>query len=130
MIYAVQILNVSKFDHVCDVTGIPTDLKKGKKSHITSEENIIKSWNLAFILLGVKLLSYLPHIHALSGCDSTSYMYGVGKVKPFRTLLKDSSYLPLLNSLGKKIKLENIDFDSIKKLIQCVCYNGPAMRHI
>ena len=51
----------------------------------------------------VKSLFQLPHIRVLSGCDSTSYMHGVGKVKLLRTLLKDSSSLPLLSSLGRVI---------------------------
>ena len=31
--------------------------------------------------LGSRISRYLPQVHAITGCDTTSLFYGIGKVK-------------------------------------------------
>ena len=63
----------------------------------------------------------LPAFHSITGCDTTSYPYNVGKVKPFKMMIsKDNS--SNLNSFGQK-PLNN-DMDSSMSFMQTVMYPG------
>ena len=63
----------------------------------------------------------LPAFHSITGCDTTSYSYNVGKVKPFKMMIsKDNSNN--LNSFGQK-PLNN-DMDSSMNFMQTVMYPG------
>ena len=74
--------------------------------------------------LGEKQSMMLPHLHALTGCDSTSYFYEVGKVKVLRKCLKDPDVLDLLELLGKEVQFSNVEEERVSKFVQQVCYNG------
>ena len=45
------------------------------------------------------LLVYVPAYHSLTGCDTTSYPYKVGKVKPFKKMVANNKF-SLLSSAG------------------------------
>lgn len=50
--------------------------------------------------LGDDICTLLPAMHALTGCDSTSSLNGVGKKKAFSVLTKNKNILQDLEKLG------------------------------
>lgn len=73
---------------------------------------------------GLPISKTLPHIHAVTGCDTTSYLYGVGKVKVLKKLQKSEESLNLIENLGATVNItEDIKEDAVK-FIQCLCYSG------
>ena len=60
----------------------------------------------------------LTQIHAITGCDTTSFLHNVGKV------IKDPSSLSLLEGIGKSKLLEPSAVKSAIKFVQINCYNG------
>ena len=66
----------------------------------------------------------LPAIHSLTGCDTASYFFRVGKCRAFKKLMKQTSKVQLLNSLGRKKELIDVDLENIKEFIRTVLYSG------
>ena len=50
--------------------------------------------------LGSSVCRFLPHFYSITGCDTTSYFYNVGKRNPFNKVLSHPEHLELLTSLG------------------------------
>ena len=50
--------------------------------------------------LGKSMYECLPFIHAASGCDTTSAIYGIGKVKPFKLIESSEQYQKSLMLFG------------------------------
>ena len=74
--------------------------------------------------LGAEVSLGLPQFHAITGCDTTSFFFGVGKVKVLKKLIKDSSKYALPDSIGKTSSLtENAHAETLK-FIQTVLYSG------
>jgi len=74
--------------------------------------------------LGEEVSLRLPQFHAITGCNTTSFFFGVGKVKVLKKLIKDSSKYALLDSIGKTSSLtENAHAETLK-FIQTVLYSG------
>ena len=51
--------------------------------------------------LGKVVCLKLPKIHTVTGCDTTSFFYGISKIRALKKLMKDNSKLELFDSLGK-----------------------------
>ena len=66
----------------------------------------------------------LPHIHPITGCDTTSFLHGVGKVKVLQKLELDFESLELLNGLGDSESVSNLLKKSVMEFIQLLCYSG------
>ena len=66
--------------------------------------------------LGVNICNTLPGFHALTGCDSTSSLYGRGKPSSFKTLLNGNSQL--LEALGSSWTISD---ESLAKVEEFVC---------
>ena len=49
---------------------------------------------------------FLPTIHALTGCDTTSFFYRVGKVRILKKMCKNPEQCMLLSGLGHDEVLE------------------------
>ena len=71
---------------------------------------------------GAELCGVLPNYHAITGSDFTSFPYGVGKIKPFRKMIKTRQASLLLTNLGEKITDEVIN--KCLGFIQTVMYPG------
>ena len=50
--------------------------------------------------LGDHITSSLPQLHALTGCDTTSYFFNHGKMTILKKVLKNSSKIDLIQGLG------------------------------
>ena len=66
--------------------------------------------------------------HGLTGCNTTSYFFRIGKVRVFKKLMKKCSKLELLDSLRRKEELDEDDFADIKEFIRTVLYSGNPTR--
>ena len=67
--------------------------------------------------------------HANTGCGTTSFFGRIGKINPFKEVLKKSNFLTLIKnarelSLGKNKSLSNADIESCMKFAQTVLYGG------
>ena len=67
------------------------------------------------------LYNMLQTIHAISGCDTTSYFYRIWKIKMLRNIQKNQDSIELLVSLGKNVSLSKKDMEDVKEFI-----NGKA----
>ena len=74
--------------------------------------------------LGREICLRLPALHAISGCDTTSYFYNVGKVKLIKKVLKSPERLALLDSLGKERELGDRDMEEVQEFVRVVMYPG------
>ena len=51
--------------------------------------------------IGIEIASYLPQLHALTGCNTTSFFYRTGKIKVLRKCIKNGTQVGILSCLGK-----------------------------
>ena len=80
--------------------------------HAYVVNNVSKSWYMQieptkFICIdkivqhyGKDICFYMPYLHAMTGCDTTSAFFRAGKVKVFNKCLKNPNVLDLLKNLG------------------------------
>jgi len=64
----------------------------------------------------------LPGYHSVTGCDTTSYPYKVGKVKPLKKMITQGKF-NLLAPLGKQ-RLSKQDAEKILSFMQTIMYPG------
>ena len=74
--------------------------------------------------LGEDICLKLPKIHAVTGCDTTSFFFGVSKIKVLKKIMKDNSKLKWLDSLGESEVLSPEGLSAVTIFIQKVLYNG------
>ena len=72
--------------------------------------------------LGKEISLKLPHIHAITGCDTTSYLYSVGKMKVLNKCLKRNEVVNCLEGLGKNASFALENFEDVIKFTQTICY--------
>lgn len=53
------------------------------------------------------MLTYFPQLHGITGCDTTSFYYGVGKVEVMKKPKTNDESLLLLNEIGKSEDLSH-----------------------
>ena len=75
--------------------------------------------------LGTAVALKLPYIHAITGCDTTSYLYGVGKSGVLNKCIKQQRVLSQLHTLGLESG-EPRRYNDIVKFVQTVLYSGHA----
>ena len=73
--------------------------------------------------LGQSVSLSLPHIHAITGCDTTSYLHGVGKIRVLNKVKKNPPVTSLLTSLGVGSGVPE-RYDDIVNFVRTVCYSG------
>ena len=57
--------------------------------------------------LGTDLATKLHQIHTVTGCDATSFLHVVGKIKVMKKCLDGKEKLRLLNTFGVSCKVSN-----------------------
>ena len=72
--------------------------------------------------LGSTVSRNILEYHAITGWDTTSFFYIIGKTSPFKEVLKKSSWLGLIECLGKSKSLSNTDIENCMTFIQTVLY--------
>ena len=71
---------------------------------------------------------YLPHSHALTGCDTTFHFYNIRKVKVMQKLIKDQKHLKKLTAIDKNKLLSEDDIAVIAKFVQVSFYNAKKLK--
>ena len=71
---------------------------------------------------GEEICDVLPGYHSLTGCDTTSYPYKVGKVKPLKKMITQSK-ANRLSPLGQR-RLSKQDAEEILSFMQTIMYPG------
>ena len=62
--------------------------------------------------------------HAYGGCDKTSALKGLGKVKPVKTLLRLPKFAPIFSKLGDTWEVSGNLMDDLDELT-CTLYGRP-----
>ena len=75
--------------------------------------------------LGDEVSKLLSNYHAISGCDTTSYFYGHGKIIPYKRAIDMSKFM-LLSKLGNEVQISTECMDECKEFVRTVFYNGKA----
>lgn len=73
--------------------------------------------------LGDETSRCLIQYHALSGCDTTSFFYGLGKTQPFKRAI-DTGKINLVAMLGESKKISEECINECKEFIRTVFYKG------
>ena len=71
--------------------------------------------------LGDDIAMTFPRIHALSGCDSTSAISGIGKVKMFKAVCKEERFVNVAGLLGESLDQSDDVVDVLEELF-CSLY--------
>ena len=74
--------------------------------------------------LGSNISVCLPQIHALTGSDTTSYLFNVSKTKVLKRVQENMKSLLYIKNLGNSTLLEEGAKSEIFKFIQRICYDG------
>lgn len=104
-----------------DVKSQPLFFKSEKKQ--TAKKNH-KVWHINRLksVMGPELCLLLPFVHAVSGCDTTSRLYGVGKGAALPKLRSDSAFKEAAYVFIRQSSLEEIVAAGEKCL--CCLYGG------
>ena len=70
--------------------------------------------------LSEEVLMVLPAIHVLSGCDSTSLLVGIVKVKMYNTVCSKERFLEAARLLGVRETISDNLLGTIKELFCCL----------
>ncbi len=92
--------------------------------HMKIDHDKFVDVNKVYTFLGERVSTYLPQLHAITGCDTTSFFYGVGKVKVLKKLNKDDKSLLFLNEIGKAEHLSQKGIADAIRFVQTILYNG------
>ena len=75
-------------------------------------------------LVGIDLAVVLPQFHAITGSDTTSFKFNIGKVKVLKKLMKNPEYCHLIKNLGRNEQLAETDVNKAITFVQTVMYGG------
>ena len=98
---------------------------KSDRLQKTKEEQYIHDIKFYQKILGEDIVKGLLFLHAFSGCDTTSSLYGIGKVKCFQKYLLNQSLQEIADLFSRK----NQDHVSIKNAGEraaIILYNGKT----
>ena len=94
------------------------------KWYMMYEKGIFADISLICQYFGNILCGNILSFHAITGCDTTSYMFRVGKIKVFKKLEKNPDLCMMLRALENDEPLEETDIDELKQFVQTVIYSG------
>ena len=77
---------------------------------------------------GVDVCEKLLRFHAITGCDTASYMYRVTKVNVFNKIVQNPGKYHLLHALENDEPLCEADISGLNRFVQTVMYPGKAFR--
>ena len=77
--------------------------------------------------LGLSISLVLPQYHVITGCDTTSYFYGIGKIKPLKKLMQAESKVSYITRLGERSDISASLIRDTVNFIKEICYNGSEI---
>ena len=72
---------------------------------------------------GKDVMLKLPHIHALRGWDTTSYLHGFGKIKVFKKCVNSKEKMNILQDFDVLSTINEKTVGKVSKFIQTMCYS-------
>ena len=104
--------------------------KPTKEWYMKIDANKFASIKSIVEYLGSNISVCLPQIHALTGSDTTSYLFNVCKTKVLKRVQDNMNSLLYIKNLGNLTVLEEGAKSEIFKFIQCICYDGKKMESL
>ena len=98
--------------------------KPTKEWYMKIDANKFASIKSIVEYLGSNISVCLPQIHALTGSDTTSYLFNVSKTKVLKRVQENMKSLLYIKNLGNSTLLEEGAKSEIFKFIQRICYDG------
>ena len=68
--------------------------------------------------------SNISRFHAITGCDTTSYFFRMGKIADLKKILKQSDSISFISELGKQTTVDDMTIERCMRFIQIVLYAG------
>ncbi len=96
----------------------------GKRWYMKYDHNKYADIGKICKFLGRKICLNMPAMHAVTGCDTTSYLYKVGQVRVMKKLLEADRKCELLADLGKDESFSEITLKNAKEFIRTLMYTG------
>ena len=130
-----MVLHASLDDVPCVISSKDTDVSL-LMTYAYSKLNPTENWymkyehqryvNIKKIIsyLGGNVACCLMQFHSITGCDTTSYFYNVGKITVMRKIFKDPSSVNLIEGLGKEKVLSLSDLIKCQDFVQLIMYSG------
>ena len=98
-------------------------IRRGTKTHT----RLVDITKLATVL-GREVCSSLQGLHAWTGCDTVSSLYGQGKVMALKIILQNQKYREEFASLGSQWQVSKNDFNTIQEFTcQLHCRNTKVV---
>ena len=69
--------------------------------------------------IGDEIREILPQFHAITGCDSTSFMFSVGKIKALKQIINNSELIHSIREIGDKATVSAERLEDAKKSMVC-----------
>ena len=88
--------------------------------------NTVKVVNYFGNNLALKLL----HIHGITGCNTTSFMFSTRKVKVLKKCTKRVLKISLLSGFGESLTVHYKVTQNVSKFIQTICYTGLEIANL
>ena len=79
--------------------------------------------------VGVGITNALPGLHALTGCDSVSGMYGKGKVRAAKLVYKSEDFQKTMEEVGTSVALTDDLFERLQIFI-CHLYGQKTLKKV
>lgn len=85
----------------------------------TGSVNSMKTWRFVpvhdiTLAIGPLVCNILPAVHALTGCDTTSSFFGIGKKTVYKTSIQNPQKFQNLLSLTWRVMWLNVDNMNLK----------------
>ena len=74
--------------------------------------------------LGETVCDHFPAMHAITGCDTTSYFYRISKIKVLQNMQKQIEFCELISCLGETLNLSDSNIERVKEFVRTIVYNG------
>ena len=94
------------------------------KWYLMYEKGVYADISVICQYFGDVLCESILSFHAITGCDTTSYMYRIGKVRVFQKLMKNSDLCALMKNLENENPLTDDEIGDLKRFVQTVMYSG------
>ena len=96
------------------------------KWFFSHEKDVYADISVICAFLGEEICSSLLSFHTISGCDTTSFMSNVGKLRCFRKLMNHPEKCELLKALENGSPLTEDEIGNLKLFVQTVMYSGRS----
>ena len=76
--------------------------------------------------LGEEISLCLPHIHGMTGCDTTFTFFRMGEINVLKKIQKNPATLSLIENLGAERILDEETIECATEFVRNIIYNGKS----